>query len=397
MNRVLFLGVPAHGHTNPSLPLVEELINRGSTVKYYSFPEFKDKIEKTGAEYSEYKNFPALKNGSELVKNFVVLVNALIKTTSVIIDSLIIDIKEFKPDYIIHDSICLWGNYAAKVCSIPTITSITTFIFTEKTTTFMDKIKFIFNLTKCDKVLLKSSSKLNKEITNSLGINHNNFLSCMMNLSPLNICYTLKELQPKYDMLNKSQFKFVGPSINKNIQDENEFDFKSFNKPIIYISLGTIHIDEEFLINCAKSLHHFNCTAIFSINSEEIKSKIKKINPNYIVRKRVNQINVLKNADLFISHGGMNSVHESLNFGVPLCIYPFHKEQETVATVVVNSHCGTIIKNSKKRTIYKAISKVIRKKEYKDNSLYLSKQLVEAGGCITAVDEIYSYLKTLRN
>jgi len=51
MGKVLFFGFPAHGHTNPTLALVRELIRRGERVIYYSYDEFQEKIEETGAEY----------------------------------------------------------------------------------------------------------------------------------------------------------------------------------------------------------------------------------------------------------------------------------------------------------------------------------------------------------
>ena len=49
MTKALFLGLPLHGHTNPSLPLVRELVGRGDEVVYYSADPFAARIEQTGA------------------------------------------------------------------------------------------------------------------------------------------------------------------------------------------------------------------------------------------------------------------------------------------------------------------------------------------------------------
>ena len=51
MKKVAFFCIPAHGHTNPMLPVAAELVNRGNTVRFYSFNEFKEKITATGAEF----------------------------------------------------------------------------------------------------------------------------------------------------------------------------------------------------------------------------------------------------------------------------------------------------------------------------------------------------------
>ena len=44
MSKIVFFNIPAHGHTNPTLGVVKELISRGHHVWYYSYNEFKDKI-----------------------------------------------------------------------------------------------------------------------------------------------------------------------------------------------------------------------------------------------------------------------------------------------------------------------------------------------------------------
>ncbi|MGB8455342.1 MAG: hypothetical protein WCD89_23800 [Anaerocolumna sp.] len=46
-----FFNIPAHGHINPTLPIVNELVKRGETIIYYSTEAFREKIEKTGAKY----------------------------------------------------------------------------------------------------------------------------------------------------------------------------------------------------------------------------------------------------------------------------------------------------------------------------------------------------------
>lgn len=391
MSKVIYFGVPAHGHTNPSLPVIQELVRRGEHVRFYSFPEFKEKVINTGAEYFEYRGFPPLVDNSLLVKSFVVLVSSLIKTTNLVVENLIEDINEFKPDYIIHDSISIWGNYAAKVCSIQTVTSISTFVFSKDITSIKDTISFILGMSFKDIRLLISSSMLNRKIANRLAIKQNDFLSNLMNLSGLNICYTVKELQPKSEKLDPAKFKFVGPSINYNIKDKNEFDYEKLAKPIIYIALGTILNSEKFFMNCGKALQNFDGTAIFSVGSTEIISKIKEINSNFIVRKMVNQLNVLSHTDLFITHGGMNSVHESLMLGVPLAVFPFQTEQKSVTEAVVRNGCGVQIKRNEINEIYKAVQAVLCERKFKQNCLDLSKSFEAKGGFIAAVNEIEKF------
>lgn len=44
MSKIAFFCIPAHGHTNPTLGVVRELINRGNEVWYYSYDVMKEKL-----------------------------------------------------------------------------------------------------------------------------------------------------------------------------------------------------------------------------------------------------------------------------------------------------------------------------------------------------------------
>ncbi len=59
MAAILMINVPYAGHTNPTLPLAEALARRGHDVLYINAEEFRGQIEKTGAEFIPYKNYPA--------------------------------------------------------------------------------------------------------------------------------------------------------------------------------------------------------------------------------------------------------------------------------------------------------------------------------------------------
>ena len=51
MSRIVFFSIPAYGHTNPTVEVVRQLVRRGHRVRYYSFEEFRAKLEGAGAEF----------------------------------------------------------------------------------------------------------------------------------------------------------------------------------------------------------------------------------------------------------------------------------------------------------------------------------------------------------
>ncbi|NRV01163.1 UDP:flavonoid glycosyltransferase YjiC (YdhE family) [Clostridium beijerinckii] len=46
MSKLLFLSIPAHGHINSTLGLVNELVKQGEEITYFCSEDFKEKIEK---------------------------------------------------------------------------------------------------------------------------------------------------------------------------------------------------------------------------------------------------------------------------------------------------------------------------------------------------------------
>ena len=49
MSKIVFFCIPAHGHTNPTLGVVRELVSRGHEVWYYSYNIMREKLESAGA------------------------------------------------------------------------------------------------------------------------------------------------------------------------------------------------------------------------------------------------------------------------------------------------------------------------------------------------------------
>ncbi|MCA9911099.1 MAG: glycosyl transferase, partial [Anaerolineae bacterium] len=79
---------------------------------------------------------------------------------------------------------------------------------------------------------------------------------------------------------------------------------------------------------------------ILSVGKRTDLAQLGAIPANFIVRNFVPQLEVLQRTDLFITHGGMNSVHESLWQGVPMIVIPQQAEQAFVAQQVVKHGAG---------------------------------------------------------
>ena len=98
--------------------------------------------------------------------------------------------------------------------------------------------------------------------------------------------------------------------------------------------------------------------------------------PPHIYRS-VDQIAVLQKADLFISHCGMNSVSESLWFGVPLVLFPQSYEQKGVALRTSPVGAGLMLTST--RAIRETAEKVLHTPSYRENARRISKNFSRCG------------------
>jgi len=124
--KALFLGLPLHGHTNPSLPLIRALAERGDEVVYFSGEAFAAKIQDAGARYRPYRNafLADLRQLSEETEKMSWL---LMRTAGEVLAQELDAFRAERPDYIISDSVAPWGQWVAQVLDVPVVTSVTTF------------------------------------------------------------------------------------------------------------------------------------------------------------------------------------------------------------------------------------------------------------------------------
>lgn len=99
---------------------------------------------------------------------------------------------------------------------------------------------------------------------------------------------------------------------------------------IIYCSFGTYYTGPnktllDFVDNLLSAIAEIgNIKLLISVNGLIIETAraIKEISPNVYFFSRVPQLEVLKETDLFITHGGLGSIKEAIDNEVPLLVYP---------------------------------------------------------------------------
>mgnify|MGYP001560630971 CR=1 FL=1 len=384
--KAMFFNLPAHGHVNPTIPLVKEIIKSGDTVIYYNIREFQKKIESSGAEFrtcSEIEEHEIF-----LAENPFELANSLWNASEDFFPFFISEIEKEKPDFIIHDSLCTWGWALAKIFKIPAICSTTTFalnfhVFREVSNFPWNGLENFWKGRNFIYPLKRKIQKLQKQYK----FPKRDLLSSLTNSSDLNLVFTSKEFQPASNTFS-SNYHFIGPSV-PDAQETGDFPMETLvENPVVYISLGTLRNNRlDFFNTCIEAFQDLPFTFVLSIGNKVDHSNLLKNPANFIIRTSVPQIEILKKANLFITHGGMNSVNEGLYFGVPLLVFPQTSEQSMVARRVESLGAGQYLseKDISKKILIKKVFEVLNNSKYYDSAQKQKYFLHNAGGLQRAV------------
>ena len=385
MSKIVFFCIPAHGHTNPTLGVVRELISRGHEVWYYSYNIMRDKIESAGASFvscddydMEQKLLP--KDAARVGKDLAFSTKILVDTTLALDNKVCADMEKLKPDCIVADSMAVWGKAIAIKLGIPFISSTTTFAFNQHSAKIMKQsvgelFKMILSMPKISKQIKRLQAK-DYRINSILDIIQNDD-------NTHTIVYTSPEFQPCSETFS-DKYAFVGPSI-RSATDELE---KKRDK-LIYISMGTVNNDMLPLYKrCISALSDTDYQVIMSVGNIVSVDEFGILPENISVFSHVDQIAVLQQADVFLSHCGMNSVSESLYFGVPLVMLPQTSEQRGVAERVYQLGAGIKLDKSDTSSVLSAINKIFEDSSYKHNAMEIANGFRRCSGAKGAADKI---------
>ena len=164
MKKIAVFCIPAHGHTNPMLPVAEELVRRGDEVRFYSFEDFRKKIEQTGAVYVSCDAYLLKLQAAEerKLKNVSTTEMSIqdIRITLAMNDFLHAEFESFRPDVVYADSVCFWGKLNAWKHKVPLVVSTSTFAFNQQSSQYMknsprELVDLMFGLPKIKRELNK--------------------------------------------------------------------------------------------------------------------------------------------------------------------------------------------------------------------------------------------------
>ncbi|CAM3294592.1 glycosyltransferase [Kibdelosporangium persicum] len=369
--RFLFVVPPLTGHINPTVGVGEELRRRGHDVAWVGhpatleallpeqatvFPALDDRLEadirRARLRWLELKGFAVLKF---LWEEFLIpLAHAMIPGVQ---DA----VKEYQPDVLIADQQALAGPVVARELGIPWVTS---------ASTPAELIRPLRTIPKVEQWVLgqlRSLSDVDPRFSEIL---------VLVFSSPALVggCFPPNHV-------------FTGPVLeHRPERGDFPWDWLAEGTRKVLVSLGTLNgpAGRRFFGEVAHAVTDMPDVQVVMV------APPLDAPPNVLVVDRVPQLALMKHMDAVVSHGGHNTVCETLGHGLPLVVAPIRDDQPIIAEQVVSAGAGVRLKYQRVRApeIRTALRNVLQDPVYAVNARRIQESFRLGGGARTAADHL---------
>ena len=329
-----FVSIPAHGHVNPTLPLVAELVGRGHRVTYFTAADFEPRIRAAGAAFHAsggnwLASMPGLAPGQrERAQLMLPIMNKVFEDLRSSFPAMVEHLRKDPPHAVCFDAMTLSGSMAAEKIGAPAIGLMPTYATNEHfslRSLMQDPPPGAAD--EMAKVAM-AMGRLVAEFAAEQGVRAPRLFDGPP--APFNIVFLPREFQPMGETFD-DRFRFVGPDVGG--RDHDGEWVREGTGPLLFISLGTTPLNRrpDFFQMCLEAFGGTDWDVAMAVGEQTTPAELGTLPPNVRVRAFFPQLQVLRRAAVFITHAGMNSTMEALYFAVPLLAVPQQPEQAATA------------------------------------------------------------------
>lgn len=376
----------------PLLPLVRELVTRGDDLTAYGTVPFTAAIESTGARFRPYRA-GRLHDLAGLPDRTETIASVLMGIVDDVLACDLPDMRDVRPDYVVTDSVAPWGHWVAQALGVPLVTSITTFAMNRHVLAFAashgvrpKSLRLVVS-----KLAHVSSALLQRRrLARRYGVPGLGVFATVFGHSALNLVHTSREFQPCGETFDGT-FHFVGPpAVDPDAvlrEPALAPPWPPGTNPLVYVSLGTLfNADAAFYRQCIEAFRDEPVRVVMSIGSRVRADELGTVPGNVVVAATVPQIELLQQASAFVTHGGMNSVGESLRLGVPMLTVPQMGEQEIVSRRVEQVGAGIYLAKGdvSPERLRELVRRLLGEARFRERAASIGETLVASGGTAQA-------------
>ena len=333
--RVVFFSTPAYGHLQAVYPVLARLVRAGVRVDWYCTEAYRELVTKTGAHFHPYcvdfSRYPL----DRLTADFFSLYRGLLVLNRRCYLRYRREIRENPPDLILYDSMCSFAKNIAKKLDLPSVCLCTTLAYNLPTLIFSNLFWPSLKLTvkhapELLRLTLKEQCFRRRE-----GLPGFSPLDLFVNRGDKTLVFSPPEFQPFARSFPPS-FVFVGTTIRDRLETDSAAEHCD-----IYLSLGSIFATRTGELERILETPLFRGKKVIvsaGYAAADLQKRLGRERLSFV--RRTNQLALLPKTGLFVNHGGLNSVYESLYFGVFQICIPQQEEQRLTARLVEKKKLG---------------------------------------------------------
>lgn len=394
----LFFTIPMYGHAAPTFGVVAELVERGEEVTYYLTDDFAAAISAAGARFERYES--TLKDWRPQGR----FSRVLVEESQYVIPQVIERVRASRPDYIIYEANCLWGRLLAGLFQVPTISCRASLAvnrhFSHISSLLEGSQGWDFSPAPFQLLIetLNDFAPLaDLCATYGLPLPERTIDNLFFCAEDLNIVFASRLLQPAGETFDE-RFVFVGPSFGSSQTLPVSFDgqvLEPAKSPLLYISLGTIYnVQPDFYRLCFRAFGEREYRVIAALGKDVAEAELGTAPGNFVLRSSVPQVAVLQHTDVFVTHGGLNSIMEALYYGVPMVIIPQMPEQVITAKRLADLGLGVVLDKEALTpdVLRSAVQTLLDDPELRTRMKQAQKEVQASGGARRAADAILQFV-----
>ncbi|MBV7695824.1 macrolide-inactivating glycosyltransferase [Streptomyces sp. TRM70350] len=320
MTHIAMLSIAAHGHVNPSLEVIRELVARGHRVTYAIPPVFAEKVAETGAEVKLWNStLPSPDDdpeawGTTLLDNVEPFLDDAIQA----LPQLIAAYEGDEPDLVLHDI----TSYAARVLAhrwgVPAISLSPNLVawngYEEEVAEPMWSEP---KKTERGRAYYARFQAWLAE--NGISQHPDPFVG----RPARSIVLIPKALQPNADRVDETVHTFVG-ACQGDRGAEGGWRRPADAQKVVLVSLGSAFTRQPaFYRECVKAFAGLpGWHLVLQIGKHVDPAELGEVPGNVEVRSWVPQLAILKQADLFVTHAGAGGSQEGMATATPMIAVP---------------------------------------------------------------------------
>ena len=167
-----------------------------------------------------------------------------------------------------------------------------------------------------------------------------------------------------------SNFRYTGPFTNETNRPHVEFPWDRLDgRPILYVSLGTTRNVQAFVFRLiAEACRDLDLQLVISLGGRFDPKLLADLPGDPLVVGYAPQLELLGLATIVITHGGSNTVFETLLEGKPMIAIPLAHDQPAIAARLARLHLAEVlpVMRLSASKIRAAVKKVLSDPRYRD-------------------------------